>query len=674
MAVQDRPTAAQSYGLLPFTNGVSAAVYNADRGFIDGFFPHIYRMRDENDPTPNLLERAAIGVRMPGTSAWLSDLAPSSQDYITGTGIVEARYELEKSAVSCWYFCPQEPAARLLTIIAALRNNGADVIPDVSFFLYLALLVGSGPSRTSHGWVEYFPSSGIVLAGGSETSHTLCGRAVRPRGALIRFSSASGPELWNRIAEISQLRGSSEVWVGENLHCVYQGCLGTLPPGESLWAGVVLAYGEGLAFDDAHALLDGYIRDRSARELLEAEEAWWARWQAGGRSSGVESPAVDLHRRSCAVLKMGQCREKGRSAGQIVASLPPGHWNICWVRDAAYSIAGLAAWGFFREARAALQFLLEAEAGYYREFSMNGHDFGVGSPYRISVCRYFGSGREESDGDPPNIELDGFGLFLWALSEYLRASGDHEFLRGYWPTVRDLIIAPLLRNVGPRGIIRPESGPWETHLPGSSFAFTSICAACGLSRAAQLAGFAGDKDLHGQCLRTSEMIYRAVEKEFAGPGGLLLGKPPDEASFYIDAAVIEAVNFDLADPGAPWVSPTLQAFERVLRVAPGRGFCRNNEPGEYNEQEWVFVNLRVAQAMVRLGLVDQARPLIDWVAGQTRANRGLFAELYRREGAAYDGAVPMCGFGAGAFLLLERELCDRGVDWLLDRAMEGAVK
>lgn len=662
MVVQEEPVfTRRSYGLMPFTNGLAAAVYDSDQGFISGFYPHIYRRKDEDRETVNLIERAALGVRLAGQSTWLSDMKPVSQGYISGTGIVEVVHKFAGTVVTGWHFCPQEQNHRLLCTFVALENRGPEPITDASFYLYLALMVGSGASRTSHGWVEYHPSSGVVLVGGTETSHVMFGRAVRPRGAKIRFSSASGYELWNRLSRIAELRGGSEVWVGENLHCVYQGCLGTLPPGETLWAGVVIGYDEGLTFERANGLLDGYARDRTARELLQAEKDWWLGWQSPGRRGFREKDDLNLHQRSCTVLKMGQCREEGRPFGQILASMPPGHWNIAWVRDGAYSIAGLAAWGLLEEARAGLKFMLDADAGHYRQYSINGHEYGIGVPYRISVCRYFGGGREESDGEPPNIEIDGFGLFLWALAEYWKASHDQEFLSHYWPTVRDLVVAPLIRSIDVRGIVRPESGPWETHLPGASFAYTSICAACGLAGAALLAKQVGEAETGGEYQRLSDAVYHSVEREFMGPGGVLLGKPQYESAFYLDASVVEAINFGLAAPNAKWVHPTLEAFDRTLRIAPGRGFCRNNEPGEYNEQEWVFIDLRVAEAMVRVGRLDEAGKLAGWVMRQTRANGGLFAELYRREGAAYEGAVPMCGFGAGAYLLFERTLHDLGI-------------
>src|SRR5205823_5224393 len=69
----------------------------------------------------------------------------------------------------------------------------------------------------------------------------------------------------------------------------------------------------------------------------------------------------------------------------------------------------------------------------------------VGRPYAISICRYLGNGTEESDDDGNgfNIELDNFGLVLWAFAEYVDASGDQAFLAANWPKVRDQIAGAL---------------------------------------------------------------------------------------------------------------------------------------------------------------------------------------------------------------------------------------
>src|ERR1044071_9418404 len=125
---------------------------------------------------------------------------------------------------------------------------------------------------------------------------------------------------------------------------------------------------------------------------------------------------------------MGQVREAYsptlRNHGMVLASLPPGGWHTGWVRDATYAINALARTGHATEAKSALDFFLKADAGRYQSFVAN-------QPYRISTVRYYGDGQEEADysGSPTrNIEIDGWGLFLWAARTYVDASQDTAWL------------------------------------------------------------------------------------------------------------------------------------------------------------------------------------------------------------------------------------------------------
>jgi GH15 family glucan-1,4-alpha-glucosidase len=85
-----------------------------------------------------------------------------------------------------------------------------------------------------------------------------------------------------------------------------------------------------------------------------------------------------------------------------------------------------------------------------------------------------------------------------------------------------------------------------------------------------------------------------------------------------------------------------------LRSDDGRSYPVNNW---YDLQEWVVIDLRVAAALVRMNRAADARVLLDWVDAQAAANMNLISELYDAVSSDYQGAVPMVGFGAGAWIL-----------------------
>ncbi len=162
--------------------------------------------------------------------------------------------------------------------------------------------------------------------------------------------------------------------------------------------------------------------------LVEDEVEWMRSIISAAHIPDGISPAErSVLEQSIAVLKMAQVSDREVPAGgrgEILASLPPGDWNIAWVRDGMYAVRALNRLGMFAEAKKYLAFMLDAPSGGYVHYVFTDKkDYGVGVPYQISVCRYFGNGKEESDfnDDGPNIELDGFGMFLSAFSDYVHA-------------------------------------------------------------------------------------------------------------------------------------------------------------------------------------------------------------------------------------------------------------
>jgi GH15 family glucan-1,4-alpha-glucosidase len=300
-----------------------------------------------------------------------------------------------------------------------------------------------------------------------------------------------------------------------------------------------------------------------------------------------------------------------------------------------------------------VRFVAGAKTGGYQSY--------VGMPYLPSVCRYFGDGSEESDsnGDGPNVEFDGFGLYLWALHEAV-AGGQSALLADAWPKARAGAADVIVSLVEPSGLVAADSGIWEHHWNGKQkhFANTSLTAALGLCAAANLADAAGDGAAVAEGFRAAaRRVMAGVESELVA-GGVLAGNIEEMASGdALDAAVVEAFGWGLMDPLGDVAGATLDALADGLRVASGHGLGRNDDGGWYDRQEWVFIDLRTATALRRAGRPVQSSDLAGWVLAQSRANLDQVAELYTEDAADYAGAVPMAGFGAASWLLwvLEHE-------------------
>ncbi len=379
---------------------------------------------------------------------------------------------------------------------------------------------------------------------------------------------------------------------------------------------------------------------------------------------GLSEKQRSLLEQSISVLKMAQVPPQEpfpKSHGQIMASLPPGGWNIAWVRDGCYSILGLNRLGLFDEARHALSFMLNAESSHYVHYVYtDGKDYGVGMPYQISVCRYFGKGTEESDynQDGPNIELDGFGLSLIALCDYVQRSGDTAFFKKYYDELATKVADVVMHCIDTNNVIRRDSGPWERHLPGKQFAYTSIACAAGLRDFAKLSSRLGIGDPE-KYRRGFERLLDGVRTNLVVDDKFIKGDVAAVDSNkhdYFDGGTFEAFGFGLF-PDTALFQSQLQEYIRVLGVAGGiHGFSRINQGDWYETSEWILLDLRVASAMCRYGDRKGALRLINWVTDQAAFNFNLIPELYNAKTSYYDGAVPMVGFGAGAYAIALSDL------------------
>jgi len=333
----------------------------------------------------------------------------------------------------------------------------------------------------------------------------------------------------------------------------------------------------------------------------------------------LSSEEQNLYEQSITILKMAQVADSEifpKSKGQLLASLPPGNWNITWLRDGIYAILALNRIGFFSEAKSALKFYLNADAGFYKNFIYkDGIDYGVKNDYKISVCRYFGMGIEESDfnDNGPNIELDGFGLFLIAFTDFINKSGDSIFFKENYEILKEKIAEPLINCIDKNNLIRIESGPWEEHLPGKQFAYTSISATAGLSDLVQL-------ELKYK-LKTNDEMNLAVDSLMSGIksnliwNGIIKGYNEADtlkALGFFDGGTFEYFNFGL-EINETLFQSSLAGYEKYLKIS----------------------------------------------TAQSKFNDNLIAELYDYDTSNYGGAVPMVGFGAGAYILtFVRLLCE----------------
>ncbi|MEZ4300944.1 MAG: glycoside hydrolase family 15 protein [Polyangiaceae bacterium] len=685
----------------------------------NGNQPQMVRTRD-------VLFDAFFGIRAEGDQRWLpgvpveydsSGYAGYTASATGGTGIVKMVQKVGSLTTTQYFFAPQGLPHAGFVMAMTVKNTGAATVKGVSAFSLQNYHLGTGRPDVMSDLGEDNETVIFEQLGGKSDfiERGFAGVTVTRALAPVARHGASnaGTPAASNVYSIVDAGGSASLpdfngtgmtangWV-----TAYQYDLGDLDPGESAWVGVAAAH-HGDPFADAavKGWLDAYVAGKNASVLVSEEVSGWKQFQDSlNTPAGLGAGDMTLLRHSAVMLKMGQIRDDKaylrewldkdgaprytrfglmsgggpatlpaeivhRGKGAIIASLPPGEWTVAWIRDGSYAVAALSALGRKDEARDALAFYLNAEANRFQDWSeLASYNM---PPYQISLVRYYGFGVEETDFNDfgPNLEFDGFGLFLWALRSYEVLTGDTTLADQSWDTIKSKIADVLVALVDPaNGLIRKDSSIWETHWNGRErwWAYTSITAARGLCDAAAIAERKGDTALAAKYRDAGRAVRESIAKSLLDGDGAIASNVEElqSGSGHFDAAVLDAIAMGLFHPKGKIAKATLKAMDDHLAVAAGPGWSRNDDRtdhaggadlsgwgSEYDSAEWVITDMRGAVATYLGGDVERSDRLVHWVRDQSLANFLAVAETYEENTGHYKFNAPMVGFGSGAYAL-----------------------
>ena len=663
--------------------------------------------------TRDLLFDAYFGLRAAGEQFWLTtapvDLEASG--YVPGTGVATMVQQIGALRATTHAFALQGLEGGGFVLALALENTGGQAIAGVEAFSLHNFHLGFGrPQRPWEVPQDLAANGETIVVDGDEwlIERGFAGViAIRGLGAVSHHGVGPGADLYGIVNDGAGdfPDNAPPMNAVDDAVSGLQWSLGELAPGEVAWAAIAVIHDpDPFAGAAAQAKLDALLMLTDADSVVDAELGAWDEFQAGVTlPAGVSETEAGLLRQGAAMLHMGQVREdryylrewlgedgevrrtrfkgvddqpvtlpaliKHRGSGAVLASLPPGEWTYAWIRDGSYAVAAMAALGMHDAARAGLAYYLDAEAGRFKDWDeLAAYAM---PPYQISLVRYHGFGVEETDFNEfgPNLEFDGFGLFLWALRGYEVASGDVEFAAGRWSEIGEKVGDVLVALVDPEtGLLRADSSIWETHWSGRErrWAYTNITAARGLCDAAVIAERVGDGERAAAYRAAGEGLRAAIATQLTDGDGAIAANREELAigEGYWDAAVLDAIAMGLFDPTGKIAAATLAGLDLHLRVDAGPGWSRNDDRwdhanvadlspwgGEYDSAEWVVTDLRGAVALRMSGETDRSAALIDWVTAQTAMNYGMVAETYDEVAGTYKFNAPMLGFGAGALTL-----------------------
>ncbi len=538
---------------------------------------------------------------------------------------------------------------------------------------------------------EYVDDSHVIRMRRSDGSGYFFMPFGMERPALIISSDAPARESvawrvdWNRPLRSQRIANGSRLLrfdgIDEALLLIPLGGARKAPADQPLAGSAAWAFISLENESEAEPAIREFTRWRaglSPQELVNREIAQFEQWRTKPPVHFANEKERHLWRQSETMLRIAQSREPNRvdrhGNGLIVAALPD-VYSTPWVRDMAWATVALARMGHQAEARAALLAYFNAQPTGKMRSQVNGAD------YQISVVRYWGDGAEEpffTQEGAINIEFDDWGEALWALGEYLRMYDDPALLkeatyRGpLYESARDFIVKPLMANMEKYGdglIVGADTSIWEEHQKDAKhFAFSTAMAIVGLREFAEVAQRAGDEAASRQALDRATLLQKGFDAAFIRDGKLH-GTLEQGVKNDIDGALIPIINFGVVhDPKV--IRDTTDRME-LLKVASGgyrrvRGTYTDPKIFEYwyEQEEFLFVDFHLAELHRRLGRAREADAMLQRIVDKSAADHNIIPEMYVAvpcelfPGRIGDptGALPMVGYGAGAYVLhlLER--------------------
>jgi GH15 family glucan-1,4-alpha-glucosidase len=155
------------------------------------------------------------------------------------------------------------------------------------------------------------------------------------------------------------------------------------------------------------------------------------------------------------------------------------------------------------------------------------------------------------------------------------------------------------------------------------------------------------------------LLMEGIHKNFVVNNRYIKGNVQDNdplSQHYFDAASIELFANGLIQDKKLF-STHMKEYNRHLRAVQDdkRGYIRFNSSNSYENQEWPFAGLRVAVAQLKLGNKKEAAELINRITAFASRNNNQIPEILDNETNIYKGAIPMIGYGAGAYIIAVAE-------------------
>jgi GH15 family glucan-1,4-alpha-glucosidase len=372
-----------------------------------------------------------------------------------------------------------------------------------------------------------------------------------------------------------------------------------------------------------------FVPDRN--ESLDRTVTWWREWSKRCRFDYDDENWRDAVVRSLITLKLLTYAPTGGIVAAPTTSLPEAiggsrNWDYryAWIRDSALTLYALLNGGYRSEAEAWRQWLLRAVAGHPRQLQIM---YGVAGERRLTENEIdWLRGYEKSspvrvgNAAADQMQLDVYG----ELMEVLHAAREAELspLEEAWRLQKSILAH--LETVWRK----PDRGIWEVRGPARAFTHSRMMCWVAFDRAIKSAehfGLEGPTDHWREC---RDAIHADIcENGFDKKRNTFVQCYGREA---LDASLLLIAQSGFLPPDDPRVVGTIEAIEHELRQD---GLVQRYSTDDVDDgvggREGAFLacSFWLADAYVLVGRIDDAAELFENLLA-LRNDLGLLAEEY----------------------------------------------